>query len=630
MTTRWSDGSGLLVELESSNGHAAGCVSADRSAHERNRGEVRQLREKQLLEMVALGRSLAEVLDALCHFVEEQIAAECCCGVYLIDCCGRRLQTVAAPNLPMSFNDGVCALPVRSETGPFSKAAYLKAQVIVVDMESDPLWEFTPFHQLAAAHGQRSCWSTPIVSLRDGRVFGTIAVLHHVPASPTHAQLDLIANATRIASIAVERAQRDVALKRSEAFLLEAQKLSSTGSFSWQVATDEITSSEQLGRIFEFVREVPVTLTAIRARVHPQDWPSLDEMLSAARAHGADIDYEHRLLMPDHSVKYVYTWARGIRDEAGDLEYIGAVQDVTRRRIAEEALGNARAELERVARDMSVTAATASIAHEVNQPICGVVTNANICLRMLSADAPDVEAARETARRTLRDGSRAAEVVSRLRALFGKQAAKSESIDLNEATREMIALSLTELQRNRVILRSELAEDLPTVIGDRVQLQQVILNLLLNASDAVTGIEERSRCLLIRTEREQEGRVRLSVKDAGIGLEAQVAARLFEPFNTTKERGMGIGLFVSRTIIERHCGCLQVSPNDGPGMTFSFSIPAALAAIPMGKACAQSSDGCGPSGLAGLAPAMACLDGYGPSCLGDGEAGGLVTRVEVL
>jgi hypothetical protein len=124
--------------------------------------------------------------------------------------------------------------------------------------------------------------------------------------------------------------------------------------------------------------------------------------------------------------------------------------------------------------------------------------------------------------------------------------------------------------------------------------------------------------------------VRLSVKDAGIGLEAQVAARLFEPFNTTKERGMGIGLFVSRTIIERHCGCLQVSPNDGPGMTFSFSIPAALAAIPMGKACAQSSDGCGPSGLAGLAPAMACLDGYGPSCLGDGEAGGLVRRVEVL
>jgi signal transduction histidine kinase len=216
---------------------------------------------------------------------------------------------------------------------------------------------------------------------------------------------------------------------------------------------------------------------------------------------------------------------------------------------------------------------TASIAHEVNQPLSGIITNAGTCLRMLAADPPNIEGARETAKRTIRDGNRASELVTRLRALFSKKESTTEPVDLNEATQEVIALSLSELRRNRVILRPEFADDLPVVTGDRVQLQQVILNLLKNASDAMSAVNDRPRQLQIRTERGTDNQVRLIVQDAGVGLDPQAMDRLFQAFYTTKNEGMGIGLSVSRSIIERHHGRLWAEPNDGPGATFSFSIP---------------------------------------------------------
>ena len=221
---------------------------------------------------------------------------------------------------------------------------------------------------------------------------------------------------------------------------------------------------------------------------------------------------------------------------------------------------------------MSLGVLTASIAHEVNQPLSGIVTNASTCLRMLAADPPNVAGAREAARRAIRDGNRASEVIARLRALFAKKRAVSESVDLNEAAREVIALSLDELQKNRVTLQMELAGGLPLVRGDSVQLQQVILNLVRNASDAMSTINDRPRQLVIRTERDQNW-VRLSVEDCGIGFDPQAANGLFEAFYTTKDDGMGIGLSISRSIIERHHGRLWATLNDGPGATFSFAIP---------------------------------------------------------
>jgi signal transduction histidine kinase len=209
----------------------------------------------------------------------------------------------------------------------------------------------------------------------------------------------------------------------------------------------------------------------------------------------------------------------------------------------------------------------------VNQPLSGIITNAGTCMRMLNAEPPNVEGARETVRRTLRDGDRAAEVISRLRMLFSKREYTLEPLDLNEATREVIALVLSELQRNRVALHTELAEDLPPVAGDRIQLQQVILNLIRNSCDAMAGVEDRPRKLVIRTEAENADRVRLAVRDAGVGLDPQSMDKLFDAFYTTKAGGMGIGLSISRSIVERHQGRLWAEANEGPGATFWFSIP---------------------------------------------------------
>jgi C4-dicarboxylate-specific signal transduction histidine kinase len=383
-----------------------------------------------------------------------------------------------------------------------------------------------------------------------------------------------LAQFTHVASAVIERMRSDAALERSAALLDRTQQLSSTCCFSWRVETDEISWSKELCRLFELdPADAPVTLELIGARIHSEDLPSFHEMIERARSGASDFEFEHRLRLPDNSVKYLRVVAHGTRDQEGRLEYIGAVQDVTHRRHTEEALAKLRGELAQAARVTSLGVLTAAIAHEVNQPLAGIVTNASTCRRMLAVDPPDIEGARETARRTIRDAERASEVVKRLRALFCKKGATSESLDLNEATREVVAISLSELERNKVIVRTELARELPRVQGDRVQLQQVILNLFLNASDAMSSVVDRPRQLVIRTERDGEDRVRLSVRDTGVGFESQGMDRLFDAFYTTKSNGMGIGLSVSRFIVESHKGRLWATPNDGPGATFSFSIP---------------------------------------------------------
>jgi PAS domain S-box-containing protein len=540
---------------------------------DRKRAEALLAGEKRLLEMVASGHSMSCILEALCQLVESS-ASGCYCSVVLVDPSGRRIEHGAGPSLPAGYIASLNGRPVNVESGPCAMAAYLNEQVIAPDLTSETRWAEHGWCSMALAYGLRACWSTPITSTA-GKVLGAFAIYYNEPRTPTTYEQHLIAQLTHIASIAVERAQNDAALKRSEAFLSEAQHLSSVGSFLWRVATDEITWSEEVYRIYEFDKGVPVTLERIGSRIHPDDLPLFYEKIDRARGDGSNFEYEHRLQMPDHSVKYLHVIAHGTRDQDGRLEYIGAVQDVTERRRSEEALGEVRSELARVARVTSLGALTASIAHEVNQPLSGIITNASTCLRMLAADPPNLDGARETARRTIRDGDRASDVITRLRALFAKRDATTERVDLNEAAREVIALSSSELQRSRVILRTELADDLPPVTGDRIQLQQVILNLLRNALDAMSGVDDRPRKLVITTERDEDDHARLTVQDTGVGFEPQAVGRLFESFYTTKSGGMGIGLSVSRSIIESHHGRLWAAPNDGPGASFSFSIPRA-------------------------------------------------------
>ncbi len=416
---------------------------------------------------------------------------------------------------------------------------------------------------LATGHGVVIGKRVEMTALRaDGTEFPVELAITPIPGSGPQSFTGYLRDIT-------ERKQAEGRLQRSESFLAEGQRLSLTGSFSWNLTTDAITWSDQVYRIFELEPAVPVTFERIKNRVHPDDLAMFAAVIDRARSNGSDFEYEQRLLMPDGSVKYLHVVAHA----AGGLEFIGAVQDVTERQRAQEELDRARSELTRVARVTSLGTLAASIAHEVNQPLSGIVTNASTCLRMLATEPPNLDGARETARRTIRDGHRASEVVNRLRGLFTRKEVVAESVDLNAATSEVIALTASELRRGRVVVREDLADGLPTVTGDRVQLQQVILNLLLNATDAMSGVDDRPRELVVRTGRD-EGGVCVSVQDSGVGFAPQDSERLFEAFYTTKPQGMGIGLSVSRSVIDRHHGRLWAVPNEGAGATFAFSVPA--------------------------------------------------------
>jgi len=407
----------------------------------------------------------------------------------------------------------------------------------------------------------------------DGSVAAVFSVMYRQAGALESLPQDFLPRFMHLANAAISRARSDAALRQSEAFFARAQQLSHTGTFSWKTATDEMSWSDEVYRIIEIDPSLRPSFDLVYTRVHPEDLPSHVEMMRRQRQLGSDFEYEHRMLFPDGRTKWVRLAAHASRDEDGEVEYIVALQDVTQRHLSEKALGTVRSELAHVSRVASMGALTASIAHEVNQPLAGIITNASTCLRMLAATPPNVDGAAETARRTIRDGHRASEVIQRLRSMFAKKPAASEPLDLGEAAREVIAMLQVELQRGGITVHPEFADHLPAVRGDRVQLQQVILNLVMNAADAMSGITGRARHLVLRTSSEDDGSVRLDVRDEGVGFSEQDVGTLFNAFYTTKNHGMGIGLSVSKAIIENHQGRLWASANDGPGATFSFSIP---------------------------------------------------------
>ena len=379
-----------------------------------------------------------------------------------------------------------------------------------------------------------------------------------------------------------ERKRIEDELRRKEAFLAQGQRLTQTGSLWWDVSSGRVTWSAQTYRIMEFLPTTEPTVELALARIHPDDLPLVQEMMERSARDGTNIDFEHRLLMSDGAVKHVHVVLQNVGQRPGKPEFLGAVTDVTERKHAEEELRRAYdhltragAELARVSRLTTLSVLTASIAHEVNQPLAGIITNAGTCLRMLDSAPPDIAGARETARRTIRDGNRAADVIARLRALFSKREFTLEPLDLNEAAREVIALSSNDFHSNRIVLQSHLARELPLISGDRIQLQQVILNLVRNAAEAMSEVHDRPRQLLIKTAADNDS-VRLTVRDAGAGIPSESIDSLFDAFFTTKSGGMGIGLFVCRSIVERHHGRLWAESNDGPGATFSFSLPRTL------------------------------------------------------
>jgi C4-dicarboxylate-specific signal transduction histidine kinase len=322
------------------------------------------------------------------------------------------------------------------------------------------------------------------------------------------------------------------------------------------------------------------TLELVFLRTHPEDRARIRQTTDRVLHEKKDFDFEHRLLMPGGSIKYIRVVGRPSKDDLGNFEFVGAVTDITERKRVEEelyqkevSLREAQIELAHVSRVTTMGELAASIAHEVNQPLAGIVTNGNASLRWLASEPPNLQEAREAIRRVIRDGNRAGEVISRMRALFKNASIAKEHVEVNETIQEVVTLTQNELRKNQVILRMELAPDLPSLMGDRVQLQQVIVNLILNGIEAMSTVGDRERSLIISTASgEGDDEVLVAVQDSGIGLDPKDLERIFDAFHTTKPGGLGMGLSISRSIVERHGGRLWAETNDGPGVTFRFSL----------------------------------------------------------
>jgi signal transduction histidine kinase len=366
--------------------------------------------------------------------------------------------------------------------------------------------------------------------------------------------------------------RRTDALRESEAFLSEAQRLSHTGSFAWHVPSSGLSWSDEMFRIFEYDPSVTPTLDMVLQRIHPGDRPAFQHLASGPRTEISVGEDEFRLLMPDGRIKHVRALrATGGEEYARTATLVGSIMDVTERKHAEEALRQAQADLARVSRVTTMGELTANLAHEVNQPITAAVTNANACLRWLAADTPNLEEARAAARRIVNDGTRAAEIVSRTRQIFEKSAPHRQPVDIDEVIRETIMLLNGEAARHGISVRQRLAAGFPEAMGDRIQLQQVVMNLIMNSIEALKEVEG-ARDLLIKSQRTREDEVLVSVCDSGVGLPPQRAEQLFDTFYTTKPHGTGMGLSISRSIVEAHGGLLWAEPNEPRGAVFQFTL----------------------------------------------------------
>jgi predicted ATPase/signal transduction histidine kinase len=417
-----------------------------------------------------------------------------------------------------------------------------------------------------ASSGPRSVLCLPL--LKRARLIGLLYLengLTPYAFTPTRfAVLELLASQS---ALSLENARLYSELESAKIYMSHAERLGQTGTFSWKPETGEIFWSDEMFRIFD-ATGTP-TLELIRQRAHPDDMPILESIIADASRLDHEV-FEYRLLLPDRSVKHITVTAHRVGAGPDGAQYVGAVRDVTEMKRSQVALQTTQAALADLTRVASLGEMAAAIAHEVNQPLAAIRLNASTCLRRLQDGQRNIEEAQNAASRIARDATRAADVIRRLRELFARAGGSRAPVDVNEAMREVIALTRSQVQRVGAVVRSELGEGLPLVLGDRVQLQQVMMNLVVNAAEALRDVGERAREITLRTTHES-GHVRVEVRDTGAGVPPEQLERIFAPFYTTKLGGMGMGLSICRTIVESHGG--KLSFEAGGGATFAFTIP---------------------------------------------------------
>jgi PAS domain S-box-containing protein len=368
--------------------------------------------------------------------------------------------------------------------------------------------------------------------------------------------------------------RKEQQLRRYLDYLTLGQQITRTGSWAWNCSSGELFWSREHFRIFGLnPTRTNVSYQLFFRMVHPEERARVEQEFREAVRAVRDFESEYRITRSDGGVTHIYSRAYPVFGKLGELtEYVGTVADITERRHGEESRDAMQAELARASRAITLGQLMASIAHEVNQPLAALVANSNAALRWLAWEEPQIDKARQALARIVRDGNRASEIIARIRALVSKTEAHRNPLSLNSVVHEVIVLLKTELRRNNITVRTDLAVRLPSIRGDRVQMQQVLLNLIVNAIEAMAAVTTRPRLLAIATGADAAG-VALSVADCGIGLDERALERIFEPFYSNKPQGMGIGLAISRSIVEAHGGRLWGVRNTEVGATFQFRLP---------------------------------------------------------
>jgi PAS domain S-box-containing protein len=371
-----------------------------------------------------------------------------------------------------------------------------------------------------------------------------------------------------------ERKRVEEELRRNEAYLAEGQNISHTGSWAWNAATGDLFWSLEHFRIFGLDPEkVKLTFEMVINCVHPEDRSLLQQTFENAVRNGDDYELDFRIVRPD-GIRHIHSLAHAVFDENGTVvEYVGTVIDTTERKLGEEALRQAHDELAHAGRVLTMGELTSSIAHEVNQPLGAIVTNGNASLRLISRDPPEVERSREAIECMISDAMRASEVIKRIRAMLKKSVPEKILLNMNETIHDVIGLTASQLANSQIALRTNLAPDRLMVLGDRVQLQQVMLNLILNSNEAMSKPGWQFRELVIGSQLTKANEITVEVRDSGMGFEPGNQDRIFDAFVTSKDGGLGLGLSISRTIIETHGGRLWGTANKDQGATFQFTLP---------------------------------------------------------
>jgi len=561
---KWFDS--VVTPITDANGAVVELLAISRDITERRREETFRAAQHQVFEMIAMGTPLPAVLDSIVRLVENHCDGMLC-TVLLLDEDGKSVRHGAAPSLPVEYVQAINGLTIGPRAGSCGTAMYLGQRVIVADILRDPLWE--TYRDVAKQFGLRACWSAPIFSPRR-KVLGSFAMYYSEPREPRDEELRLIEAAADIARVAIEQQRAYQALRHSEARVQAI--LRAIPDWMFLTTVDGVFLDYHVKDVSKLHLHPSAFLNRNIRDVLP---PSVAEPLAHAFA---------RLSTSDGAEKVEY--AMGSEDDERFYEacivrcdgdkILSIVRDITGRKRAELEADAHRRELAHLSRVAMLGELSGALAHELSQPLTAVLSNAQAARHLLNRQPLDVPLLQATLDDIIRSDKRAGAVIDRLRTLLRKGDTALQPVDVSEVAREVIDLAYSELMSRRVRVTSTLTSALPLVLADRVQLQQVVLNLVLNACDAMNSTQASERQLALSTSADA-GFVELVVSDRGPGIPEGQLERVFEPFVTFREQGLGLGLAISRSIVTAHGGLIRAENNAGGGATFRCLLPAASA-----------------------------------------------------